>query len=182
MHSYEHFRIYIWFTSSTSVEWQVSVKQHEIQLFTDGKISVNNMVAVWWSIWRAQQYKDSCNDTYSTSAYGVYITQLIRNPRANGYYPDFLDRGLLLSRKLLNQGVLLGKLKSSFPKFCGRHHDLTMRYDISLSYYGYVPRVVSAYHRHCNYDQWSTNWVPFRVNPVYLRCLVRVRITRSLFL
>jgi hypothetical protein len=61
-------------------------------------------------------------------AYGVYISQMIRYSRACGSYQDFLDRGFLLIRKLLNQtpyagaaGMLLyingkfkiGKLKSS---------------------------------------------------------------------
>ena len=37
-------------------------------------------------------------------------------------FQDFLDRGLLLTSKLLNQGFLLVKLKSSLRKFYGRHH------------------------------------------------------------
>jgi hypothetical protein len=45
--------------------------------------------------------------------YGVYISQLIRFSRACGSYQDFLDRGKLLTRKLLNQWFLLVKLKSS---------------------------------------------------------------------
>jgi hypothetical protein len=40
---------------------------------------------------------------------------------------------LLLTRKLLNQGFLLVKLKSSIWKFYGRHHDLVDRYGISVS-------------------------------------------------
>jgi hypothetical protein len=36
----------------------------------------------------------------------------------------FLDIGLLLTMKLLNQWFLLVKLKSSLRKFYGRHHDL----------------------------------------------------------
>jgi hypothetical protein len=44
-------------------------------------------------------------------AYGVYISQLIRYSRVRGSSQDFLDRGLLLTRKLLNQGFLLLKLK-----------------------------------------------------------------------
>jgi hypothetical protein len=47
----------------------------------------------------------------SAPAYGVYIYQMIRYSRACGSYLDFLDRGLLLTRKLLNQGFLLVKLK-----------------------------------------------------------------------
>ena len=66
-------------------------------------------------------------------AYGVYISQLIRYPRARGSYQDFLDIGLLLTRKLLNQGFLLVKLKSSLRKFYDRHHDLVDRYGISVS-------------------------------------------------
>ena len=44
------------------------------------------------------------------SVYGVYISQLIRYSSACGSYMDFLDRELLLTRKLLNQGFLLVKL------------------------------------------------------------------------
>jgi hypothetical protein len=50
-----------------------------------------------------------------------------RYPRACGSYQDFLARGLLLTRKLLNQGFLLVKLKSSLRKFYGRHHNLVDR-------------------------------------------------------
>ena len=46
---------------------------------------------------------------------------------------DFLDRGLLLTRKLLNQGFLLVKLNSSLRKIYGHHHDLVERYGISVS-------------------------------------------------
>ena len=46
----------------------------------------------------------------------------LRYSRACGSYQDFLDRGLVLTRKLLNQGFLLVKLNSSLRKFHGRHH------------------------------------------------------------
>ena len=58
---------------------------------------------------------------------------MIRYSRACGSYQDFLDRGLLITRKLLNQGFLLVKLKSSLRKFFGRHHDLVDRNGISVS-------------------------------------------------
>jgi hypothetical protein len=54
-----------------------------------------------------------CSNIPAAPAYGVYISQLIRYSRACGSYQDFLDRGLLLTRKLLNQGFLLIKMKSS---------------------------------------------------------------------
>jgi hypothetical protein len=56
-----------------------------------------------------------------------------RYNRACGSYQDFLDKGLLLTRKLLNQGFPLVKLKSSLRKFYGLHHDLVDRYGISVS-------------------------------------------------
>ena len=74
-----------------------------------------------------------CSKIPVAPAYGVYNSQLIRYSRDCGSYQDFLDRGLLLTRKLLNQGFLLVKLKSSLRKFYGRHHDLVDRYGISAS-------------------------------------------------
>ena len=53
--------------------------------------------------------------------------------RACGSYQDSLDRWLLLTKKLLNQGFILAKLKSSLRKLYGRHHDLVDRYGISVS-------------------------------------------------
>ena len=70
---------------------------------------------------------------------------MIRYSRACGSYQEFLDRGLLLTRKILNQGFLLVKLKSSLRKFYGRHHDLVDRFGISVTNdHGYVPLVVNT--------------------------------------
>jgi hypothetical protein len=44
----------------------------------------------------------------------------------------FPDRGLLLTRKLLNKGFFLVKLKTSLRKLYGRYHDLVDRYYLSL--------------------------------------------------
>ena len=74
-----------------------------------------------------------CSNIPAVPAYGVYLSQLIRYSRACGSYQDFLDRGLLLTRKLLNQGFLLVKLKSSHRKFYDHHHDLIDRYGIPVS-------------------------------------------------
>jgi hypothetical protein len=51
--------------------------------------------------------------------YGVHSSQLMRYSRTCGSYQDFLDRGLLLTRKLLSQGFLLVNLKSSLRKCYG---------------------------------------------------------------
>ena len=63
---------------------------------------------------------------------GVYTSQLIRYSRAGGSHQDFLDRGLLLTRKLVNQGFLLVKLKSSLKTFHGRNPDFVNRSGISV--------------------------------------------------
>ena len=47
-----------------------------------------------------------------------YISQLIRDSRACGWYHKFLDRILLLTRRPLNQEFLVAKLKSSLQTFC----------------------------------------------------------------
>ena len=60
-----------------------------------------------------------CSNISAARAYGVYISQLIRYSRGYGSYQDFHDRGLLLTRKLLNQGFLLVKLKSLLRKLYG---------------------------------------------------------------
>jgi hypothetical protein len=58
-----------------------------------------------------------CSNIPAAPAYGIYISQMIRYSRACGYYQNFLDRGWLLTRKVLNQGFLLVRLKSSLRKF-----------------------------------------------------------------
>ena len=75
----------------------------------------------------------SISNIPAAPAYGVYISQMIRYSRGCGSYQDFLDRGLLLTRKIQNQGFLLVKLKSSLRKCYGRHHDLVDRSGISVS-------------------------------------------------
>jgi hypothetical protein len=81
-------------------------------------------------------------------AYGVYkmyISQLIRYSRACGSYQDFPDRGLLLTRKLLNQGFLLVKLRSSLRKF----YVVTMTWLTAMEYLCHKwPRICSTCRKH----------------------------------
>ena len=70
-----------------------------------------------------------CSNIRAAPAYGVYISQLIRYSRAFISYHDFLDKRLLLTRKLLHQEFQMGKLKSSLR--C--HHELVDRYEITVS-------------------------------------------------
>ena len=54
-----------------------------------------------------------CRNNPAATTYEIYISQMIRYSRACGSYQDFLNRGLLLTHKLLNSGFLVVKLKSS---------------------------------------------------------------------
>ena len=69
-----------------------------------------------------------CSNIPAAPAYGVFISQLIRYSIACGSYQDFLNRGLLLTKKLMNQGFLLANLKSPLRQFY-----LVNRYGISVS-------------------------------------------------
>jgi hypothetical protein len=86
-----------------------------------------------------------CSNIPAAPAYGVYISQMIRYSRACGSYQDFLDRGLLLTRKLLNQGFPLVKLKSSLRKFTVA----TMTWLIAMDYLCHKwPRICSTCRKH----------------------------------
>ena len=74
-----------------------------------------------------------CSNAPAAHAYEVYIPQEIWYSRACGFYQDFLNRGLLLTRKILKLGLLLVKLKSSLLKFYGHHYDFVDRYGIFVA-------------------------------------------------
>ena len=69
----------------------------------------------------------------TSPAYGVFISQLIRYARACSSYGCFILRATQLSNKLLEQGYVKERLKSSLRKFYGRYRDLIKQYDVSLS-------------------------------------------------
>ena len=64
---------------------------------------------------------------------GVFISQLTRYARACSSYGCFILRAMRLSNKLLEQGYVKERLKSSLRKFCGRYGDLIKQYEVSLS-------------------------------------------------
>ena len=61
----------------------------------------------------------------SPPAYGVFISQLIRYARACSSYECFILRAMRLSNKLLGQGYVKERLKSSLRKFYGRYGDIS---------------------------------------------------------
>ena len=70
----------------------------------------------------------------TSPAYGVFISQLIRYARACSSYGCFILRATRLLNKLLEQGYVKERLKSSLMKFYGRYRDLIKQYEVSLSH------------------------------------------------
>ena len=69
----------------------------------------------------------------SSPAYGVFISQLIRYARACSSYECFILRAVRLSNKLLGQGYVKERLRSSLRKLYGRYGDLIKQYEVHLS-------------------------------------------------
>ena len=69
----------------------------------------------------------------STPAYGVYVSQLIRYARAYSNYQDFMERGKMLTTKLLSQGYQTNKLVGTLKKFFCRNYDLVNPYNVTVS-------------------------------------------------
>ena len=61
-----------------------------------------------------------CSNIPESPAYSVYISQVIIYLRACSSCGDFIDRGRLVTKKLVDQGFTLEKLKNYFRKCCGR--------------------------------------------------------------
>ena len=68
----------------------------------------------------------------SSPAYGVFISQFIRNARASSSYKCFILRVVQLSNKLLGQGYVKECLRSSLRKLYGQ--DLIKQYEVPLSW------------------------------------------------
>ena len=69
----------------------------------------------------------------SSPAYGVFISQLIRYGRTCSSYECFILRAVRLSNKLLGQGYVKERLRSSLRKFYDRYGDLNKHYEVPLS-------------------------------------------------
>ena len=69
----------------------------------------------------------------TSPAYGVFIWQLIRYARVGSSYGCFILRAARLSNKLLEQGYVKERLKSSLRRFYGRYGNLIKQYEVSLS-------------------------------------------------
>ena len=81
-----------------------------------------SIVNIFWYVYT------QCNNLFM-----IFISQLIRYARACSSYECFILRAMRLSNKLLGQGYVKERLKSSLRKFYGRYGDLTKQYEVPLS-------------------------------------------------
>ena len=81
---------------------------------------------------RRNQRLDFHKHSINTCIWNIYLSfdTIFQSLWFLSWFPWLM---VLLTRKLLNQGFLMVKLKSSLRKFYGRHHDLIDRYGISVS-------------------------------------------------
>jgi hypothetical protein len=127
-------------------------EEEEFHVLLVGPVMLTLRQKIWLQFSR-RELPFVCNKIPAAPTYGVNISQLIQFFRACGFYHDSLGRELLLTRntatvavkhqsinqsikltrKLLNQGFSVVKLKSSLLKFYGRLHDLVNRSGVSVS-------------------------------------------------
>ena len=72
------------------------------------------------------------NNIPSAPTYGVYVSQLIRYAGACSNYQDFMERGKVLTTRMLSQGYQTTKLVATLKKFYGRPHDLVNPYNVAV--------------------------------------------------
>ena len=71
-------------------------------------------------------------DAPRSTAYSVYISQLIRFGRASSHVDDLNIQNKVLTAKLTKQGFRYHKLRKTFSKFYRRHVDLVSKYNVGL--------------------------------------------------
>ena len=69
------------------------------------------------------------SDVPRSTAYGVYISQLIRFARVSSHVADFNAH---LTAKLLQQGYRYHKLRKTFSEFYRRHYELVSKFNVGL--------------------------------------------------
>ena len=72
--------------------------------------------------------------SHSAPAYGFSMLQRIRYIRACQYFTDLFNHAIhyFLTLKLLEQGYVASRLKSSLQKFYGGHHELVNHYGVFI--------------------------------------------------
>ena len=109
---------------------------------------------------------------YGDLVYGVFISQLIRYARASSSYECFILSAVRLSNKLLGQGYVKERLRSSLRKFYGRYGDLIKQYEVPLSRMLHDILDDGHLQRHPPLIRHNTNFWPYYWSWPYYRILL----------
>ena len=71
-------------------------------------------------------------DNPRSTAYGVYISQLIRFARVSSHVYDFNTRNKVLTANLLRQGYRYHKILKAFSTFYRRHFNIVSKYNVGM--------------------------------------------------
>jgi hypothetical protein len=115
----EHIRGHLWHRYSITVNQVMAYLDLHLEIDSEGRLRTKRCDKRDDFNFPIVNFPFIYSNIPAAPAYGVYLSQMIRYSRAYGSYQDFLDRVLLLTRKLLNQVFLLVKLKSSLRKVYG---------------------------------------------------------------
>ena len=129
----------IWFHSSSTVH--MICMPLKIISYLDSLLSIGRDGQLHTSIYDNRDYFNFhiiilpflSSNIASSPNYGGFISQLILYARVCSSYECFILRIRRLFSKLLKQGYLFERLKSSFRNVYGRYGDLTQQYEVSLS-------------------------------------------------
>ena len=126
---------------------QMSLKLRILLMFKSMHIDLHLEIDNWW-ILKTKLYDKRDFFTFpivnfpfmgsnirAPQAHGFYISQLMRYAGAYVKY-----RAQLLTQKVLKQGYVAPRLKSSLQKLYGRHHNLLYRIEIftSMEFFSFV--------------------------------------------
>ena len=104
-------------------------KWSHIYLHTFCKINYSYQVILKFM----QFFKNFTHNGFKWRKWWTIRTRVIRYNRACSSYECFILRAVRLFNKLLGQGYVKERLKSSLRKFYGRYGDLTKQYEVPLS-------------------------------------------------
>ena len=124
-HSFEKLMLIVVFIISLLHQY---IREHD-----EGFPCIPAVVALLYFNFHITNFPFLSSNIPSSPAYGVFISQLIRYARASSSYECFILMAVRLSNKLLGQGYVKERLRSSLRKFYGRYGDLIKQYEVPLS-------------------------------------------------
>jgi hypothetical protein len=109
---------------------QIQLRPHHFWTDSSNLTTVVNPVLKLFNI-KIINFPNMFSNIPASPTYGVYISQLIRYPRASSNYSEFLKPYLHLRNRLLDQGYNKIRLIRTLKRFIFRYQDLVEIYSVS---------------------------------------------------